>query len=77
MKKPIKTEDKKAIVKKLEELLKMTIEFSDLRELVYEKDRGCEYVRAYFGDSWHCSYRIDITWDSGIALIRDTLRGLN
>lgn len=82
-------EDKVKIVRELEILLKSTREFSDLDHLEYtETDKG-EFVLVYFRHSYNepftlhpelledrprHDYWINVTADSGIALIKDVIR---
>ena len=71
-----KIDDKVTVVKKLEELLKTTRQFSDLDYCKYEIDKGNEYVHVVgkpneTGYRW--KYKVNVTWDSGIALIWDVM----
>ena len=71
-------ESKIEVVKNLETLLKSTREFSDLDHLAYvETDRG-EFVLAYFKNRAYSDpdYTVDVTWDSGIAIVMDVMRKL-
>lgn len=77
LKRRVTGESKAEITKQLGTLLKMTRQFSDLDT--------CEYVKV--GDDhefvvltgkpnsngYRWKYRINVTWDSGIALVRDVL----
>ena len=69
-------ESKTDIVKALETLLKLTRQFSDLDYCKYVEDGGNQYVWVVgkpneTGYRW--KYKCNVTWDSGIALIRDVL----
>ena len=71
-------EDKQAICDALTFALQLTREHHDLEELVYQKeedDQGYEEkVTAVWNNSAGKAYRtIDVTADSGIAMIRDIL----
>ena len=68
-------EDKKKILKGLLLTLRSTRRFEDLRDLVYSKnDDGMEFVTCIYENGSY--YSINVTMDSGIAMIRDVLRGL-
>lgn len=68
-------ENKAAICDKLFELLKMTNEYRYLTELKYEKEEyKQERVTVRFGSGKY--FKINVNMDSGIAIIRDVLRGL-
>ena len=68
-------EDKRLVVAKLEELLRVTRQFNDLTLMKYEvAENGMEYVLVYFNNEEKPSYRVNVTADSGVALIRDVLR---
>lgn len=75
-------ENKADITKCLEATLKRTREFSDtLDSLEYYKsyainDTSEEFVVARWKNQNRTATRICVTFDSGIALIRDVLRGL-
>ncbi len=71
-------EDKLEVVQNLETLLKSTREFDDLKQLKFvDNDRG-EFVEVYFKDRKYLDpdYIINVTCDSGIAIIRDVMRVL-
>ncbi len=71
-----KRENKVEVVQNLETLLKSTREFSDIDHLSYvEMDRG-EFVLVYFKNRTYSDpdYTIEVTWDSGIAIVMDVLR---
>ena len=69
-------EDKKKILKGLLLTLRSTRRFEDLRDLVYSKtDDGMEFVTFIFENGAY--YSVNVTMDSGIAMIRDVLRGLS
>ena len=65
-------EDKEEILYRLCDTLRMTREYMELGDLIYDKER--EIVTAIFGDGK--SKRINVACDSGIAMIRDILRNL-
>lgn len=71
-------EDKKVIVKALGDLLKLTRMYEDLDTCEYEKDvYGNEHVILTGkpnASGYRYTYRCNVTWDSGIALLRDVLR---
>lgn len=73
-------EDKKVITKALGDLLKLTRMYEDLDTCEYEKDdHGNEHViiTGKPNSEGYCwKYRVNVTWDSGIALLRDVLRQL-
>ena len=71
-------EDKRKVVRKLEQLLMSTREYYDLTKLSYEvTEDGSEYVFVYFEHSETPCYRVNVTADSGIALVRDVLRRIS
>lgn len=64
-------EDKKAIVEKLLKVIKLTREGDSIQDIVYKKGYGDDefvYVKRY-----GCTEKIDVTADSGIAMMRDIL----
>lgn len=68
-------EDKEKILKGLLLTLRKTREFEDLNDLVYSKTNdGMEFVTCIFECGSY--YSINVTMDSGIAMIRDVLRGM-
>ena len=68
-------ENKVDILKAFEETLKLTREFSDLDALKYtEREDGTELVLVYFGSNLYPTYKVNVTADSGIAMISDILR---
>lgn len=69
-------EDKRAICNTLLVTLWSTREFEDLADLEYHKDGSADdaYVEAVFTDGRRT--RIDVTSDSGIALIKDVINKL-
>jgi len=70
-------EDKKAIAQALSDTLKLTRQYNDLLRLEYTVDgKGVdreEIVTAYFE---HGHKTINVTWDSGAAMVRDIIRAL-
>lgn len=74
----IHVDEKATIATELGNLLKLTRQFSDLDT--------CEYIKDDHDDEWviltglpnkqnYCwKYRVNVTWDSGIAMIQDVLR---
>lgn len=69
----IKREDKAKICEMLAEVLKETRYCSNLESLVYEKDEhDNEIVTAYFDDGE--KIRSNVTFDSGVAMIRDIMK---
>lgn len=74
----VKVDDKTLVTEKLAELLKCTRAFSDLDYCKYEKaDNGNEYVHVVGKpneEGYRWKYKCNVTWDSGIALIRDVLK---
>ena len=65
-------EDKQAICNALAKALQLTREFYDLASLEYRNEDGDESVRfVYLGSS---GSPIDVTADSGVAMIRDIMR---
>lgn len=71
-------EDKKRITEELGNLLKMTRQFNDLDTCEYSKDENGNEMVTLTGkpnETGYCwKYYCNVTWDSGIALIRDVLR---
>lgn len=68
-------EDKQMICNKLLEALRLTRQFEDLKSLVYVRESDdCETVTAIFEQG--STKEIDVSLDSGAALIRDILRAL-
>lgn len=70
-------EDKEKIIEKLRDALLETRELHDLEDLYYvpENSNGDEFVVALFRLGG--TKIINVTMDSGIAMIRDVLRGLS
>lgn len=74
----IRIDDKETIATELGKLLKLTRQFSDLDT--------CEYVKDDHDDEWvilkglpnstgyRWTYRVNVNWDSGIAMLKDVLR---
>lgn len=74
----VRIDDKEAIATELGNLLKMTRQFADLDTCEYTKDEhGDEYV-IITGlpneNDYRWKYRVNVTWDSGISMIRDVLK---
>ncbi len=71
-------EDKQAICDALLYTLQLTREHHDLVELVYQKRVNDQYydelVTAVWGGDARAQKTINVTADSGIAMIRDILR---
>ncbi|MBP3898195.1 MAG: hypothetical protein J6D57_10270 [Mogibacterium sp.] len=71
-------ENKGEIVRRLYATLKETREFEELKDLEYIKETGktCyeEYVTATFENGY--TKEINVAHDSGIAMIRDIIKGL-
>lgn len=71
-------ENKGEIVRRLYATLKKTREFEELKDLEYIKETGktCyeEYVTATFDNGY--TKKINVAHDSGIAMIRDIIKGL-
>ena len=71
-------ENKGEIVRRLHATLKETREFEELKDLEYIKETGetCyeEYVTATFDNGY--TKKINVAHDSGIAMIRDIIKGL-
>lgn len=65
-------EDKRAICLCLSMTLRLTREYHDLSELKYDSDK--EVVVATFAGG--CTRVINVACDSGVAMVRDILRGL-
>jgi threonyl-tRNA synthetase len=69
----IMREDKAKICEMFAQALKETRYCVDLEKLVYEKDEHeNEYVTAYFKDGE--TIKSNVTWDSGVAMMRDILK---
>lgn len=69
------TENKKAIVEKLTEVLKLTRHGYDISLMEYSTDRnGEEFANIYFIDG--SKQRVCITADSGVAIILDITRAI-
>ena len=68
-------EDKAAITKALLPVLKMTRDHADLVSLEYSKTKNRETVTASYKNHYHVA--IDVTADSGIALIIDVITKLH
>ena len=71
-------ENKGEIVRRLYATLKETRESKKLKDLEYIKETGkicCEeYVTATFDNGY--TKKINVAYDSGIAMIRDVIKGL-
>lgn len=68
-------ENKKKLVEGLTKLIKRTREGKGLKNIVYKKGNGDdEFVII---ENFNGSKQIDVTADSGIALMRDILAGIN
>lgn len=67
-------ENKEEIAEKLEELLQMTRAGEDIESIRYEYDAYEEYVRVVFKNGY--TKIIDVTCDSGHALIKDVIEGI-
>lgn len=64
-------EDKRAIVQKLKELLQITRAGSGVRDLILDGKEKCITIVYECG-----SKQVDVTGDSGIALIQDVIKCL-
>lgn len=67
-------EDKQAILDALKVTLNLTRAGDDITALNYDKER--EEVQVHFNNSSFAARRINVSCDSGIAMIRDVMRGL-
>ena len=67
-------EDKQAILYHLKQALNLTRAGDDITALNYDKER--EEVQVHFNNSSFAARRINVAADSGIAMIRDVMRGL-
>lgn len=67
-------ENKAEIAKKFCDTLRMTREFEKLQSLEYAHDDFREYVTATFDNGY--TKKINVAYDSGIAMIRDIIKGL-
>lgn len=67
-------ENKAEIAKKFCDTLRMTREFEELQSLEYAHDDYREYVTATFENGY--TKEINVAHDSGIAMIRDIIKGL-
>lgn len=67
-------ENKAEIAKKFCDTLRMTREYEELQSLEYKHDDYREYVTATFGNGY--TKEINVAHDSGIAMIRDIIKGL-
>ena len=67
-------EDKVKIARNFAEVLKMTEAYSELRGLTYAKTDDDEFVLAEFQNGR--TKKINVRLDSGIAMIKDIIRGL-
>ena len=67
-------EDKQAILDALKVTLSLTRAGDDITALNYDKER--EEVQVHFNNSSFAARRINVAADSGIAMIRDVMRGL-
>ena len=65
-------EDKAKITRSFAEVLNAA--YSELRDLTYAKDGDDEFVLAEFQNGR--TKKINVHWDSGIAMIKDIIRGL-
>ena len=64
-------EDKQAILDKFAETLKLTRNLKDLESLILEAETNSQYVVAKFKDR---ETKIDVTCDSGAAMLQDILK---
>lgn len=70
-----KTEDKQTICSALCLSLQLTRDQKDLKDLIWhETPAGDEFVEICYSDGGH---NVDVTADSGIAMIRDILRAIS
>lgn len=71
-------ENKGEIVRRLYATLKETREFEELKDLEYIKETGKTYYEEYVTATFDNGYtkKINVTHDSGIAMIRDIINGL-
>lgn len=67
-------EDKREITKALFECVKLTRAGEDIADMEYVKDNGNEDVYITYSDGYE--KRINVNFDSGTALIRDVMRGI-
>lgn len=67
-------EDKQAILDALKVTLNLTRAGDDITALNYDKER--EEVQVHFNNSSFAARRINVAADSGIAMIRDVMKGL-
>ena len=67
-------EDKQAILDALKVALNLTRAGDDITALNYDKER--EEVQVHFNNSSFAARRINVSCDSGIAMIRDVMKGL-
>jgi hypothetical protein len=67
-------EDKQAILDALKVTINLTRAGDDITALNYDKDR--EEVQVHFHNSNSIARRINVAADSGIAMIRDVMKGL-
>ena len=67
-------EDKQAILDALKVTLNLTRAGDDITAINYDKDR--EEVQVHFNNSNFIARRINVAADSGIAMIRDVMKGL-
>ena len=74
-------ENKKLIAEELGTLLKMTRQFSDLDTCEYSKDEYDNELVILTGlpneTGYRWKYKCNVTWDSGIAMIRDVLKQIS
>lgn len=68
-------EDKKAICSALADLLKLTRWNGELERIEYKQEKQGEYVYCMYKNG-HC-IRVDVTADSGIAIIKDVIKGVS
>ena len=67
-------ENKQAILDALKVTLNLTRAGDDITALNYDKER--EEVQVHFNNSSFAARRINVAADSGIAMIRDVMKGL-
>ena len=67
-------EDKQSILYHLKQALNLTRAGDDITALNYDKER--EEVQVHFNNSNFAARRINVAADSGIAMIRDVMKGL-
>ena len=67
-------ENKQAILDALKQALNLTRAGDDITAINYDKER--EEVQVHFNNSNFIARRINVAADSGIAMIRDVMKGL-